>query len=92
MVECDNGQAAIDHLKASPVNVVISDHSMCPVNGLELARWVRSHSPELPLVMVTGHPDIEPQAMAAGATMVVSFSRYAEIGDIVWSVLPPAQP
>lgn len=74
------------------MNVVVTDHSMCPVNGLELARWVRSHAPELPLVMVTGHPDIEPQAKAAGATLVVSFSRYAEIGDIVSSVLPPEEP
>lgn len=81
--ECEHGLAAIEEMKRAPVAAVITDHSMQPVNGLELTRWVRTHAPATPVVMVTGNPYLEPTGLAAGATLVVNFSRYAEIGEIV---------
>ena len=83
LLECENGLQAIEALKSHAVRAVITDHSMQPVNGLELSRWIRQHFVNLPVVMVTGHPAIEPEARAAGVSVVLSSSKFAEVGGIV---------
>lgn len=87
ILQCDNGVAAINTLRSETVMAVITDHSMQPIDGLELCRWVRSSLPAVPIVMVTGHMEMEESSLAAGASLVVNFARFAEIGDIVERLL-----
>jgi CheY-like chemotaxis protein len=66
----EDGRAAIDHLKSTrpgphaanpPVDIVISDWVMEPVDGLMLLRWLRRHkdSPNrfMPFLMLSAHLD-----------------------------------
>ena len=70
---CSNGQEAIDFLKTmnaamspggtAPLDIIISDLVMSPINGLLLLRWVRTakESPNrfVPFVMLSGAADHE---------------------------------
>lgn len=84
---CDSGEQAMEHLSHHPIDALITNHSMQPVNGVELTHWARSRFPALPILMVTGNPGIAQEAMNAGATHVMEFARYAEIGPILRRVL-----
>lgn len=41
--------------KPGRVDLVFSDVKMEPMDGLELARWVREHRPSLPMILASGH-------------------------------------
>jgi CheY-like chemotaxis protein len=64
--ECHSGQEALDYFAANHVDAIITDHSMQPVNGIELVVEIRRRGGRLPIVMVSGHPEVRPQAEAAG--------------------------
>lgn len=50
---------ALAILAAEAVDVVISDHMMPGMTGLEFLRRVRDEYPDTSRIMLTGHPDIE---------------------------------
>ncbi len=73
VASCTNGQEAIEYLKtmksmvqagaSTPLDILISDLVMSPINGLLLLRWVRTakDSPNrfVPFVMFSGAADAE---------------------------------
>ncbi len=85
--ECDGGAQAMKELETKTVDVVITDNRMLGMSGLELARMIREEQPDLPIVVVTGHPDLEQAAREVGVTKLIDFARYAEIGQVVTEVL-----
>lgn len=87
VVECISGAAAIEHLLLHPIDALITDHSMQPVDGVELTQWVRARFPRLPIVMVTGNATVAQRALAAGADLVLETARYLELGPAVRRLL-----
>lgn len=83
IVECDSGAAAIEHLHRAHFDAVVSNHSMYPVDGVELVRWIRAHRDDLPVIMVTGSPKIASEAHEAGVDRVLDTSAYQSIGPVV---------
>lgn len=65
--ECAEDALAV--ISSSFAGVVISDVRMPRISGLDLHRRVAAIDPELPVILITGHGDIEDavQAMKAGA-------------------------
>lgn len=61
---------ALAHLSAEPAEVIIVDHSMDGMDGVELVRRLRAAGPNqaTPIVMVTGseEPDVRGLAASAG--------------------------
>jgi cyclic di-GMP phosphodiesterase len=53
-----NGLEAIEHLKASAIDLVLSDMVMPEMDGLQLLSWVRRHDTEIPVIMVTAMHDV----------------------------------
>jgi DNA-binding NtrC family response regulator len=53
----DRPSAALALLKAQPVDVVVSDHLMPEMTGLEFLAIVRDRHPDTVRVMLTGHAD-----------------------------------
>lgn len=57
-----NGEAAVEVLHRLPVDIMICDYRMLPMNGIELVNYVRtardSPNPYLGIIMLTGHTDM----------------------------------
>jgi len=91
--EAANGTAALDILREKPCDLVLSDLSMKPMDGIDFTRDVRqsprSANPFLPVIMVTGHTERHKVEAArdAGVTEFIAkpvtaqnlFTRIAEI-------------
>lgn len=57
--EASNGKEALQIINSSPVDILICDWNMAPINGIELVKEIRndeiSPNPFLPIIMLTGH-------------------------------------
>jgi len=63
-VEAEDGNAALAEIQASEFDLVISDWSMPKMNGLELAKNVRSLGCSVPFLMITANEEQESAANA----------------------------
>ena len=63
VIEVGNGAEAIDLLKtegkAGMVDTILCDIRMPAVTGVEAILYVRAHYPSIPIVVLTGYPDVE---------------------------------
>lgn len=50
---------AIDVLKYSPIDLLITDLQMPGINGIELIKFADEHYPSVPKLVVTGYPSVE---------------------------------
>ncbi len=92
--EAASGDVALDLLHRSPCDIVFSDMSMSPMDGLTFTRTLRADrtSPNnfVPIIMITGHTEryrVE-QARDAGVTEflakpVTAQALFARIAEIV---------
>jgi signal transduction histidine kinase len=59
VIVASSGRAALELLETTPgVDIVITDHAMPGMTGLELARLVRARYPDLPIVLATGYAEL----------------------------------
>jgi len=54
-----NGMEAIEFIKASPVDIVITDIKMPVADGLAVAKFIYEHQPEIKVILLTGYADFE---------------------------------
>jgi EAL domain-containing protein (putative c-di-GMP-specific phosphodiesterase class I) len=68
MTATDGGEA-VSALREQEIDAVLSDIFMPGTGGIELLRYVRTFSPDLPVVLITGEPAVETaiQALDHGA-------------------------
>jgi DNA-binding NtrC family response regulator len=59
VTEAAGVQQAIDHMKGSQFNLVITDVSMPAGDGFELLRYARAQHPETVVILLTGYGTIE---------------------------------
>lgn len=78
--EVDSAEAALEYLKDSEPDIVLTDLHMPGLNGLQLVERVRDESSSLPVILMTakGSEDIASQALKAGAAGYVPKKRLAE--------------
>lgn len=59
--EAPDGERAFEMLRTEPIDLVVVDYKMAPMNGIEFVRLVRNHPgsacPYIPIIMLTGHAD-----------------------------------
>ncbi|MFP4518435.1 MAG: response regulator [Oceanicaulis sp.] len=83
--EASDAESALSVLRAQPIDIIILDWKMKPVDGLDLVKTIRnpelSPNPFLPIIMLTayGEPSKVRQARDAGVTefMIKPFSAEA---------------
>jgi CheY-like chemotaxis protein/anti-sigma regulatory factor (Ser/Thr protein kinase) len=89
-----NGKEAVEQLKVSPPDLVLTDLQMPEMNGLELVKVVRERHPLVPVILMTaqGSEEIAVQALAGGAASYVPKARLArDLESTVESVLATAR-
>jgi DNA-binding NtrC family response regulator len=64
-----SGEQAIEHLGRTAYHLVITDLSLQGFSGMDLLRWVKQHTPETAVIMITayGSEKIAVEAMQLGA-------------------------
>ncbi|HEU4662555.1 MAG TPA: response regulator, partial [Dokdonella sp.] len=50
---------ALEMLKKTPVDLIISDHMMPQMSGIDFLTVVRDRYPEIMRLMITGHADLD---------------------------------
>ena len=68
--EAGNGNEVLEHLRRGTFDVLLLDLNMPGVSGLDLITRVKSHWPQLPILVLTLHaePMIASRALKAGAS------------------------
>jgi EAL domain-containing protein (putative c-di-GMP-specific phosphodiesterase class I) len=59
VVQAEDGRAALAHLERGDFDVVVSDVMMPHMSGLELLRAIRQRDLELPVILLTGMPNVD---------------------------------
>ncbi len=54
-----DGQDVIEYLEKESADVVLTDIQMCQVSGLEVARWIAQHKPDIKVVIISGYKEFE---------------------------------
>lgn len=86
-----DGKEALDIFDAEGADLVITNYQMGQMDGLTLIRLLRQRDATVPIVMVSGHPSTEPQALALGVSAFVTKPiELATFVPVLTSLLPPA--
>jgi YesN/AraC family two-component response regulator len=89
----ENGQQALEIYRRSGADLLITDATMPVMDGIDLVHAVREETTELPIIMLSGEPDIERKAYAAGVTVFLEKpASVAHIARIITQVLPAHNP
>jgi len=69
VVTAASGEEAIDRLRLTPTDVIVSDVMMGRVSGMDLLTYVQEHYADTAVILVTGHGTIDSavEAMRRGA-------------------------
>lgn len=59
VTSASNGRVAVELAKAHHFDAVISDVRMPDMGGVELLRELQQHDPNLPVLLISGSPDLE---------------------------------
>ncbi len=63
VVEAEDGEQAIKAIKSDDnslmVDTILCDIRMPKINGAEAIAYFRTYHPSVPIVVMTGHPDVE---------------------------------
>jgi EAL domain-containing protein (putative c-di-GMP-specific phosphodiesterase class I)/CheY-like chemotaxis protein len=70
VVSCSSGGEALERLAGGGYDALVSDVRMPGMSGLGLLRAVREHDLDLPVILVTGNPDL------ASATEAVEYGAF----------------
>jgi len=67
--------------KPCRIDLVFSDVKMEPMDGFELARWIREHRPNLPVILASGYPS--KTSMAADLRGVEFFRKPFDFDAVI---------
>ncbi len=63
-IEAADGEAGLEALREHDVSLVLLDIKMPGLDGMQVLSRIRERAPDLPVVMITGHGDIETAVVA----------------------------
>lgn len=89
-----NGKDALERLATEPPDLVLTDLQMPEMDGLELVSQMKSHYPEIPVILMTakGSEEIAVEALRVGAASYVPKRRLAkDLTETVQMVLASSQ-
>ena len=82
-----SGPEALAILAANTVDVVITDHAMPRMTGLQLSHELEQTKPGLPVILATGYAELPPGAGAGISRLAKPYSQ-AELAAMLRKVVP----
>ena len=73
ILEAGSGEQALAVLQAEPVDLIVSDHLMPGMTGLQLLAHVRDRFPDTARIMLTGHADLDTAVRAINEGEIYRF-------------------
>ncbi|AGC46239.1 sensor histidine kinase/response rgulator [Myxococcus stipitatus DSM 14675] len=98
VIEAASGEEALDLLRESPVDLIVTDKNLPGLSGLELAQQARRLSASSRVILMTGYPSLvtTQQALELGVVdyLLKPFDDIREVRALLRSTLsaPPPQP
>jgi CheY-like chemotaxis protein len=90
------GEEALRVVESQPVDLVITDYKMNPVNGVELIGSLRQSYPNLPIILLTGFAEslgLTPENTGANVVLQKSANELSALLRAVKRLLqPPRKP
>jgi CheY-like chemotaxis protein len=81
-----SGEEALEILKKSRVDLLVTDLRMPGINGLELIRWVKASSPDTRTILITAYGNDEVEAEARRLEAYRYITKPFDIGDFTETV------
>ena len=87
---CKNGESGLAAMQNTRFDLVLTDLRMPGIDGMDVLRHIRETTPEVPVIMITGHATLDSavEAMKAGAHHYIAKPfRLDEAREVVRSAL-----
>ena len=55
----DSGEEAIEFIKKTPIDIIVTDMKLPKMSGLDLITQAKKHSPDIEIIIITGYGTIE---------------------------------
>jgi signal transduction histidine kinase/ActR/RegA family two-component response regulator len=93
VIECESAHEALHviNARADEIDVVITDHAMPGMSGLELIRELAARCPEMPVILASGFAEIPDQQDAAAAPRLAKPFRQSAVSDAIINAVRGAQ-
>ena len=88
ILQAKSGAEALEILAGTPVDGIVTDNQMPMMTGLEMAQRIRETGSTIPIVMLSGRPQLKPEALAAGVTVFHPASEWSSVGSALRQCLP----
>jgi CheY-like chemotaxis protein len=74
VLEAVNGREGVERITQHRPDLVLTDLRMPEMNGLEVVAWIQRHSPQTPVIVVSGTGDQQAvdTSLAAGAKLYLT--------------------
>ncbi|MBI5494713.1 MAG: EAL domain-containing protein [Deltaproteobacteria bacterium] len=82
----ESGEAALELVRASRFDAIVSDIAMPGMSGIDLLRAVRAHDLDVPVLLLTGGPSVETAAYAVELGAYRYLLKPIEIGVLVKTI------
>src|SRR5690348_17130851 len=84
-----NAEDALAHIRDTGTDILITNHGMGELTGTDLIRTLRAQKVQIPIIMVSGNPEVRKEAAEAGADAFVEKSlNLNAIQDRIRQFLP----
>ena len=87
---CNDGESGLAAMQSTLFDLVLTDLRMPGIDGMDVLRHIRETTPEVPVIMITGHATLDSavEAMKAGAHHYIAKPfRLDEAREVVRSAL-----
>jgi EAL domain-containing protein (putative c-di-GMP-specific phosphodiesterase class I)/ActR/RegA family two-component response regulator len=82
VVTAANGREAIALIDEAPFDAIVTDISMPEMTGIQLLRSIRGRDADVPVVLVTGSPDVESAMQAVRLGALVYFTKPIDLDEL----------
>lgn len=77
-----NGREALEALGGTEYDVIVSDIAMPELDGIQLLRAIREYDTEVPVVLVTGAPDVATAMQAVRLGALVYLAKPVDLDEL----------